>query len=277
MKKNTLLLVFLLSTSFLLAAELHLVSWNVRCVEKKDSLAGDAWSKRVPEIANLIHFLDFDIIGIQESDSLQSLDLNRFLDGYSFYGPDPESANPIFYKNTAFEVLDSGFFWISKTDHVRSRGWDARDHRTCVWLKLIQKDSQKIFYVFNTHWDHKGAEARYQSALQMLEKIPHIVGDDSWFYLGDLNAKRHQKALKTIEKSGVAYFAMDSASYVYAPTASFNHYKYDKVGKHTIDHILYSGAMSILRYGILNMTYWDGEKMRVPSDHHPIFMHVKLK
>jgi hypothetical protein len=35
--------------------------------------------------------------------------------------------------------------------------------------------------------------------------------------------------------------------------------------------------MSILRYGVLNATYWDGEEMRVPSDHHPLFVLVDLK
>lgn len=277
LKKNAFLLMCLLSVNFLFAEDFRIGSWNVRCVEKSDSLAGDAWSKRVPEISKIIHFIDFDVVGIQEADSLQTADLSRFLNEFSFYSPDSESGNPIFFKKDVFDVLDSGFFWISETEGIRSRGWDARDYRTCVWLKLARKDSKKTFYFFNTHWDHKGAEARYQSALQLLKKIPEMVGDEPWFYVGDLNSQRHQKPLKTIEKSGFAFFAKDFAKYVYAPEGSFNHYKPEKIGKHTIDHVIYNGSMSILRYGVLNATYWDGEEMRVPSDHHPLFVLVDLK
>ncbi len=275
--KDAFLVVLLFSVNLSFAEDFRIGSWNVRCVEKSDSLAGDAWSKRVPEISKIIHFIDFDVVGIQEADSLQTADLSRFLNEFSFYSPDSESGNPIFFKKDVFDVLDSGFFWISETEGIRSRGWDARDYRTCVWLKLARKDSKKTFYFFNTHWDHKGAEARYQSALQLLKKIPEMVGDEPWFYVGDLNSQRHQKPLKTIEKSGFAFFAMDFAKYVYAPEGSFNHYKPEKIGKHTIDHVIYNGSMSILRYGVLNATYWDGEEMRVPSDHHPLFVLVDLK
>jgi len=275
--KDAFLVVLLFSVNLSFAEDFRIGSWNVRCVEKSDSLAGDAWSKRVPEISKIIHFIDFDVVGIQEADSLQTADLSRFLNEFSFYSPDSESGNPIFFKKDVFDVLDSGFFWISETEGIRSRGWDARDYRTCVWLKLARKDSKKTFYFFNTHWDHKGAEARYQSALQLLKKIPEMVGDEPWFYVGDLNSQRHQKPLKTIEKSGFAFFAKDFAKYVYAPEGSFNHYKKEKIGKHTIDHVIYNGSMSILRYGVLNATYWDGEEMRVPSDHHPLFVLVDLK
>ncbi|NLE05763.1 MAG: endonuclease, partial [Crenarchaeota archaeon] len=62
-------------------------SWNVRVVETKDSLSGNAWSKRFPHIANSILFTDYDIIGIQEADSAQTADLGQILDNYSYYLP----------------------------------------------------------------------------------------------------------------------------------------------------------------------------------------------
>lgn len=277
LKKNAFLLVCLLFVNFLFGENFRLGSWNVRFVEMKDSLVGDAWSKRVPEISRIIHFTDFDVIGIQEAHAIQIEDLSQFLKEYSFYAPYSESGNAIFFKRNLFDVLDSGFFWVQETDNTTNQVSYARDHRTCVWLKLVRKESNTIFYVFNSHWNHKIPEARYYSALQLLKKIPEMVGNEPWFYVGDLNSQRHQKALKTIEKSGFAFFAMDSAKCVYAPEGSFNHYKYEKIGRNMIDHVIYSGAMPIHRYGVLNMTYWDGEVMRVPSDHHPIFVEVEFK
>ncbi len=47
-----------------------------------------------------------------------------------------------------------------------------------------------------------------------------MIKNEPWFYVGDLNAQRHQKPLKIIEKSGFAFFAFDSAKYVYAPEGS---------------------------------------------------------
>ena len=82
--KDAFLVVLLFSVNLSFAEDFRIGSWNVRCVEKSDSLAGDAWSKRVPEISKIIHFIDFDVVGIQEADSLQTADLSRFLNEFSF-------------------------------------------------------------------------------------------------------------------------------------------------------------------------------------------------
>jgi len=272
-----ILVVLVVYFNCLYAEELRLGSWNVRAVETTDSLAGNAWSKRLPQIVNSILFSDFDIIGLQEADSAQTAGLGQALNNYHYFLPNQEKINPIFFKRDVFDVLDSGFFWLSQTEDIKSRGWNARSFRTCVWLKLVRKGSEKVFFVFNTHWDRKSVEARQQSALQMLKKIPSISENYPWFYFGDLNAQRQDESLKSIEKSGYAFFASDSAKYLYNPNGSYNYYDYQKKSKYTFDYLIYNGSISILRYGILNLTYWDGEVMRVPSDHHPIFVHANLE
>ena len=47
--------------------------------------------------------------------------------------------------------------------------------------------TEEVFYLFNTHFDHRGQQARTQSARLLLEKIDALAGDALVIVTGDFN------------------------------------------------------------------------------------------
>ena len=61
-------------------------TYNVRQLNAADDARGDGWQQRLPVIASLIRFHDFDIFGAQEVFHSQLLDLLAALPGYGYTG-----------------------------------------------------------------------------------------------------------------------------------------------------------------------------------------------
>ena len=73
--------------------------------------------------------------------------------------------DPLFFNKKKFILVNSGTFWLSETPEKPSMGWDASYNRVVTWGKFKSKVSGKHFLVFNTHFDHRGDEARKNSAI----------------------------------------------------------------------------------------------------------------
>jgi endonuclease/exonuclease/phosphatase family metal-dependent hydrolase len=105
----------------------------------------------------------------------------------------------VYYRKERFERLDEGTFWLSTTpDKVGSKGWDAALPRVCSWLKLRDKTSGGEFYIFNTHFDHRGELARKLSAALLRVKLPEIAGESPLLLTGDFNCTSSDAAYKTL-------------------------------------------------------------------------------
>ena len=95
-------------------------TYNVRQLNAGDDARGDGWERRLPVIASLIRYHDFDIFGAQEVFHSQLLDLLAALPGYDYTGvgrDDGAEAGEyaaVFYKKDRFQLLDSGHFWLSE-------------------------------------------------------------------------------------------------------------------------------------------------------------------
>lgn len=271
------LIVFFAFAAEISANPIRVGSWNVRCIQKKDSLQGDAWSKRVPEIAKVVKFRHFDVLGLQEVDTVQYSMLSPLLQEYHWVQHDFMEGNPILFLKDRFEMLDSGVFWYSRSMTPRVKDWDAKNPRYCGWVRLKDKDSKKEFFIFNTHWDHRGDSARVESARMTTKLVPVLAGDLATIFMGDLNVKPDRKASNLLKEDGVFREALLTAPVLSIPEGSFTKYRLDRHSEETLDHMFYRGNIEILRYGILRETYFDGETYRFPSDHHPIMGEFELQ
>lgn len=274
-KKFVFFSFFLLALAKTFAEPIRIATWNIRCIDQKDSLNGDTWLKRAPEISLLTHFHHFEIIGMQEVDSIQQMMLSNLLPEYKWISGE-HHGNPIAYLPSRFEVVNQGTFWYSKDGQSNTKGWDARHPRFCNWAHFLEKNTKKEFFIFNSHWDHKGDTARIESAKLALNKIPDIVKNKTFFFLGDFNSKPNRKALKLLEKGGL-FDARTKAKYVYAPKPSFNHYKENNPEDNNLDYIYFLGNVNIIRFGILDNTYRDENRLRFPSDHFPLMIDFEFK
>ena len=258
--------------------ELTICSFNVRYNSADDGI--NIWENRKDWLTHSIRFYQTDLIGTQEVTHTQLMDMQELLPNYVYVGIGREGDtqgeySAIFYKKDRFEVIESNTFWLSETPKViASKGWDAALPRIVTWALFKDKQSGMTFYHFNTHFDHRGKQARIESAALLTEKIKEIAGGSAVLLTGDFNSSPDSEAIDTLLKNGLKdpYLSLDS-DLVYGPEYSANGWDAaDRTSENRIDYVFYKGAVQPLRLQIL-----DGQRgQRFISDHFPIIAKVEL-
>ncbi len=258
------------------------LSFNIRYNNKGDGV--NAWPNRKEKVAALIQFHDVELAGLQEVLIDQMEDLKSLLPGYGWYGIGREDGknkgefSPIFYLKARFYLMDYGTFWLSKTPDKPSKGWDAALNRIVSWGKFRDKKTQNTFYFFNTHFDHKGRNARKQSALLILQKVEEIAGNNPVILTGDFNTVTTEPPYQALtdHSSPLRLFDAKEITHLpfYGPNSTFGG-GFDeacKPGK-KIDYIFIKNQVVVLKHGVLTDS-WEGI---CPSDHMPVMAEIYLK
>ncbi len=257
---------------------MKVATYNIRYDNAQDT--ANAWKDRLPYMANLIRFQDFDLFGTQEVLYNQLQDLAGKLPGYAHIGvgrDDGQQAgefSAIFYKKDKYKLLKQGTFWLSPTSTTPSKGWDAQLPRICTWGQFQEQGTGFTFYLFNTHFDHVGIEARKESAKLILAKVKEMAGNTPAILTGDFNVDQRNESYVLLNTSGRLKDAYEVAKVVYAPNGTFNGFKTNAKTDARIDHIFLDPAFTATRYGILTDTYGGG---KTPSDHYPVAIEVQYK
>ena len=180
---------------------LQVMSFNIRYDTPQDGEHN--WKFRREEVAETVRMAD--IAGIQEALHGQMQELADLLPEYEFVGvgrDDGERAgeySAIFYSRSRFAVLASGTFWLSEEPDVPgSRSWDAAITRIATWSRFEDLASRDTFFVFNTHFDHRGSEARKRSAALLLSRVEEMAGAVPAIVVGDFNAEPDSEVYRTL-------------------------------------------------------------------------------
>lgn len=254
--------------------ELIIASYNIRYDNPNDG--ENIWDNRKEQVKALIRFHEFDIFGTQEGLINQLNELSN-MDEYSYTGVGRDDGkskgehSAIFFKKEKFELLENGDFWLSETPLEPSFGWEAKHRRICSWAKFKEKQSDKIFFVFNVHFDHQAVEARKQSGVLMISKIKKIAGDQHVICLGDFNSTPETEQIKTM-KSLLNDSYEVSKMPPYGPVGTFNSFNYNAEMINRIDYIFVSKDIDVLKYGVLTDSY----DRKYPSDHQPLVAKIKI-
>ena len=283
------------------AVELKLGSFNIRYSNKSDSIAGNGWGQRVPYVAGLIQFHDFDIIGTQEGKYHQLQDMLSMMPGYDYIGVGRDDGihagehAAIFYKTDKFEIVEKGDFWLSETPEIPSKGWDAPSHkRICSWGKFRDKNSGETILFINLHMDHIGVVARAESAKLVLQKVNELSdGNIPVIITGDFNVDQYSEPYALLQNSGVVKDSYEIADFRYAPNGTYFGFEPYRYTDKRIDHLFVNDKFHVKKYGVLTDTYrallTDEQKAsgkeqvsqkspdytaRTPSDHYPIMIVV---
>jgi endonuclease/exonuclease/phosphatase family metal-dependent hydrolase len=269
------------------APELCVISFNIRFDNPADGT--DAWLNRKEMVARLIVAQAADLVGMQEVLESQLRDLEEGLSGYAWFGvgrDDGQAAGefcPVFYRDDLFSLPDHGTFWLSETPEVPgSLGWDAACRRIVTWGKLRHEQSFKTFFLFNTHFDHMGRQARLESARLLLTEIEKIAGDEPVIVTGDFNCRPDSEAyavLTDLERSldeqewgGLqdAYnVALDGH---WGPRWSFHGFTGRGEEGARIDYIFVRNGVRVKRHTLLDYS----DQGRYPSDHLPVVVQAML-
>jgi endonuclease/exonuclease/phosphatase family metal-dependent hydrolase len=276
--KKLFFFILLFAPATLFAQQMNIMTYNIRYNNPGDN--ENAWPNRIEKVSGLLQFHDPDIFGLQEALFEQINDVQKNLPEYEWFGvgrDDGEKAgeySPIFFKKSKFILLQHGTFWLSETPKEPSKGWDAALNRIVTWGKFKSKVTGKQFIVFNTHFDHRGVEARKNSASLIRKKIEEMTYNNALpaILTGDFNLTPDQEPILLIKK--YLSDARDiSQEPPYGPTGTFNGFKWDAPLKERIDYIFVNGNIKVLKYAILT----DSKDQHYPSDHLPVFVKVVLK
>lgn len=295
MKKIEYLVLFLMLLSGNAMAKqpatFTVATYNVRLANHGDSVNGNGWGKRAPNVAKVALFHGFDIFGTQEGFYEQLKDLKRLMPGYEYIGVGREDGkkegehSAIFYRTDKFKMLEHGDFWLSEDQTKPNRGWDAVCIRVCTWGKFKELSTGLTFVYFNLHMDHKGVKAREESAKLILKRIQEMPKGTPVILSGDFNVDQFSSSYKLLNTSGILRDSYDKATLIYEPViGTFNGFGSNNIETGRIDHIFLTDNFSVSKYGILNDTYQatskeNGNKAeaRFPSDHFPVVITVEVK
>ena len=259
---------------------INVMSFNIRYDNPDDSL--NNWQYRKERAANAILFYDVDILGAQEVLHNQLQDLKQRLRGYEAVGVGREKKkkkgeySPLLFKKERFELIKSGYFWLSATPEVAgSKGWDGACERIATWAKLKDLVSGKEILVLNTHLDHVGVVARREGINLVMSRAKELSGGAAVIITGDFNATPDSEVIKLMTEETNPQHYSDSrllSPVVYGPSWSFHDFgdiPYDR--RPLIDYIFVSEGVKVSRYGVLAET----EDNEFLSDHAPVLVTVQ--
>lgn len=262
---------------------IRVMSFNIRYDNPEDG--PDAWPNRKDFVASTILFHKTDIVGIQEGLIHQLNELDEFLDKFDRVGVgrnDGEEAgefSAIYYRADRFEPLETGNFWLSKTPGVPgSVHWDADQTRIVSWALFRDKANNENFYAFNTHFDHRGVEARVNSAKLIVQKIKEIAGDQPVVLTGDFNTTDDREPYSIItttdrEESDLVLYDgfYHSENGHHGPTSTSNGFEAIRPDRR-IDYIFVNDGFKVKYHGVLA----DVRDGHFPSDHLPVLAEIVL-
>lgn len=247
--------------------ELKITSYNIRLGSGKDG--DNVWTNRKDATMAMISSQKPSVIGIQEALDYQLDDIVQNCPEYSYVGVGREDGvrsgetMAIFWNQKEISLLDWGNFWLSETSDQPSIGWDAMCRRTATWAKLRVRSNGKVFFMLNTHLDHRGKVAREKGINLIVKKIDDINIDNLPIVLvGDFNIKTDDPLIISLSKT------MDNTRETAKNTD--NIYSFNGFGKtepRTLDYIFSRGFKSCISFQTDTTRY-----VNIPyiSDHYPI-------
>lgn len=274
--KNAIAIFSLFMFCATASAQTRIMSYNIKYANENDG--ENSWSQRKDFLGNQIRFYEPDILGVQEAFHSQLEYFTSIMPSYAYIGVGRDGKqqgeySAILYDTTRYEVLEKGTFWLSETPDSISKGWDAALNRICTYALFRDEDSNQKFWVFNTHFDHVGVEARNKSAKLIAKKIADLNKENHpMLLMGDFNL--------TPDSEAVAFLSSEfndsresSEGVVFGPEGTFNGYKFSEPVDKRIDYIFTSNEnINVLKYAVLSDS-WD---LKYPSDHLPVLVDVSF-
>ncbi|MEJ2196340.1 MAG: endonuclease/exonuclease/phosphatase family protein [Ignavibacteriaceae bacterium] len=265
---------------------IKVMTFNIRVDVPSDGL--NAWHYRKANVATIIRFHHVDIVGLQEALFEQVKDLEGYLSEYDWFGVGRDDGDKegefmaIFYLKNRFNIINNSTFWLSKNPEIPGKGWDAACNRIVTWGKFEDNNTTKIFYLFNTHFDHIGEIAREESAKLLLKNINNIAGNSDVIVIGDFNSTPNSITYKILTQGfdrELDFRLIDTKMVSHhphqGPYSTFTGFKLSNLTDNDklIDYIFIKNKMKVLNHVTLSDTF-DGF---FPSDHMPVLAEIILE
>lgn len=255
---------------------IKVMTFNVRGSNNDDGV--NIWDKRRVLNIETIQKYAPDLIGFQEvQNGNRTAYAYTFTDydtitGFEAWREKGKESNPIYWRRERFNRLDSGAFYLSETPNQRSVGWDASLERVATWVKLHDMQTATDFLLLNTHFDHRGEQARTQSAELIVRQAHRIAPHMPHIITGDFNALPTDAPHRIYEQAG------------YSDTYLAAGYTADVNTMHRFQGRSFT-ATAIRIDWIFTSGHWhtracqvilDADPPLYPSDHYPVLAELSL-
>ena len=257
------------------AQSLKAMTYNIRLDVASD--VNNAWPFRKDFFAAQVRFYEPDILGVQEAMPHQVVDLERLLPQYNQVGIGREGvgkgeSSNIFYKKDKFTIIQTNTFWLSETPEAISMGWDAACHRVCTYALFQEAKTNQLFWVFNTHLDHIGEQARTKGIKLILAQINQLnTLNYPVIFMGDFNSEPQEERIVALKKvmNDTREVSLEKP---FGPVGTFNNFEHDRSVTALIDYIFISkkSNLKVIKYAVLS----DSKDLKYPSDHLPVYVEM---
>jgi endonuclease/exonuclease/phosphatase family metal-dependent hydrolase len=254
---------------------LHVMTFNIRYGTAPD--AENAWPHRREMVLEELKTQSPQVLGLQEClrdqldtivekfPQLAAVGVGREKDGAGEY-------SPILYDRARFDLLAAETFWLSDTPQVRaSKSWGNNITRICTWARLLERETNRVIVVMNTHWDHQSQPSRIESGKLIAERAKQFDAAEPLIVMGDFNVGPLDPAREPLSKMGLR----DSFADLHPDKAREGtfHAFTGKATSDKIDAVLVSRQWQVTNAEIIR-TQRDGAPL---SDHFPVTATLVLK
>jgi endonuclease/exonuclease/phosphatase family metal-dependent hydrolase len=268
---------------------LNIMSFNIRRGTARDGR--NHWIYRRKLVHDVLDQYRPDVLGLQEALDFQISEIRVMLPGYRHVGIGNLGRsrglhNAIFYNADRFVLAGQGTFWLSDTPDIpQSKGWGNILPRTCTWARLIEKESGKAFYFYNTHLDHLSQRSRKKSVILLIQRIHGRPFEDPFVLTGDFNARERSRPVQYLK--GNIPLRTKTKNIVLNPiplvdtfrvrypdkrnTVTFHGFR-KYFFRFRLDYIFVPVSTRVLDAEIIQLQW----KKRYPSDHFPLFTCIDL-
>lgn len=259
------------------SASLTVMTYNLRYGSADDG--ADAWDIRKDFLVSTIEKHGPDILGTQECLDFQAAYLVEKLSGYASIGLGREEGGAgemtaVIYKKGRLLPVESGHLWLSETPEIpASKSWDSSLPRMATWVKFYNLATKRYFYFYNTHLDHRGEQARLESARLLLERIRTRGATTPVILTGDFNATAGNAAPYSVLTEGGLLDMWEVAAKQRGVANTWNGFQTpDPAAARRIDWILTTPGVEAAECEIDNVEHGG----HYPSDHMPVIAQIVL-
>jgi endonuclease/exonuclease/phosphatase family metal-dependent hydrolase len=262
--------------------DIRVMTFNIRTGLAMDG--ENHWDLRKAFVCDVIRQHGPDVLGVQEACRFQLDEFNTHLPEYGEVGIGRDGGtqgeySAILYRKQRFDVDESGTFWLSNTPTIPSVYWGNHYRRICTWARLIDKQSARAFYVYNTHLDHQSQLSREESVKLIMKHIAARTHPDPFILAGDFNAEEDNPAIGYLKGTAVltdptpiplvdSFRMLHPAEKIVGTGNGFK----GQLNGPKIDYIFISPDTRVLEAAIVRTT----REGRTPSDHFPVTAHLQL-
>lgn len=279
--RHALLVAVLLGTTMAVAAEelpLRVMTFNVRYGTAMDGQ--NAWSKRRDILVNCVKTASPDILGVQECLDFQAEYIAGQLPEYRWLGIGRDQngkgeMTAVLYRHAGLVPVSVRHFWLSEQPDVPgSVSWDSSLTRMATLVRFHHPATGRFFLYVNTHFDHKGEQARQESVGVVNRELEKEDQTLPVIFTGDYNAMAENSEPYRRAMDAGFRDAWTEAPERRGPPLTWSAFEAPKEGVDSrIDWILFRGAVEPQWCE----TVLHNEGGRYPSDHYPVLALLTLK